>query len=293
MFLFSLIFFFSNSTDCIQQVCAKTISIIHWSQNTSQRSDMDAMPTSGQLSECLTKTGSATDQGSPRSSAQHLDQPNLILRRRCRSECLQMSTIVHTNGINEQNGYDYEHLNEICCKPANADFRNTSGQHGLQRSVYLSNGDSANSPNSKRIYSHIDSAQSGNLQHKENIKENISMDESDIKITDYNDFRYETPQLYGEKVKKPNFLYNLNEENDKEYFDIISIVSNDFTEPDIKLVGKKLRDESRINCNNLNGYSVESKSQRRTRARSESEQNECYQVPKQHVLHNQDNSDVS
>lgn len=132
------------------------------------------------------------------------------------------------------------------------------------------------------------------LRQKENIKENISMDESDgIKANDYADHRrYEKLQMYGDKAasRRQNYLYNLSEEDcdGKDYYDLISIVANDFDgQSDIKLMPKPFRDEV---SKTMNGHAkLEASCLRRTRARSESEHTEFYQVPN----HQQDSSEVS
>lgn len=145
------------------------------------------------------------------SPVHHLDQPNGI-RRRCRSECLQMSPMIHRSNGHDNNG-------QFCARPVT---------------------DATFSPNGKRIFSDC-------FHHKDNSKENISMEEIDVKTIEFNDhIRYEKP------AKKPNFLFNLSEEG------------ND----DVKKTS--------------NGHAtIDENAPRRPRTRSDSEQMEFSQVPKQ------------
>lgn len=215
---------------------------------------MDRLP-----SETLAKIVSATEDG------QRLEQMDGI-RRRCHSECLQMSPIVH-----HSNGNDF-----LKSAIPNGDYHRDGNM--------VSNG--------KRNFTHI--AIDHSLHQKENIKENISMDESDgIKANDYVEHRrYEKLQLYGDKAvsRRQNYLYNLSEEDcdGKDYYDLLTIVTNDFDgQPDIKLMPKPFRDEV---SKSMNGHAkMEENSLRRARARSESEHTEFYPVRNQQ----HDSSEVS
>lgn len=217
-------------------------------------STMDRLP-----AETLAKIVSAAEDG------HRLEQLDGI-RRRCHSECLQMSPIVHHSNGN--------------------DFLKSSMPNG----DYHRDGNIA--PNGKRNFAHM--AIDHSLHQKENIKENISMDESDgIKANDYTDHcRYEKLQLYGDKSasRRQNYLYNLSEEDcdGKDYYDLMSIVAHDFDgQSDIKLMPKSFRDEVSMS---MNGHAkIDSICLRRARARSESEHTEFYQVPN----HRADSSEVS
>lgn len=212
---------------------------------------MDRMPT-----ETLANIMAASEDG------QRLEQMD-GMRRRCRSECLQISPIVH----HRSNGNDF--------------LKSTMPNGG----DYYRDGSIPS--NGKRNFTHMNIDHS--LHHKDNIKENISMDEaSGIKTNDYVDHRrYEKLQLYGEKsTRRQNYLYNLSEEDcgvGKDYYDLISIVSQDFDgQSDNKLMPKPFRDEV---SKSMNGHAaaIEANCVRRTRARSESEQTEFYQVPNHHL----------
>lgn len=215
---------------------------------------MDRLPT-----ETLAKIVSVAEDG------QHLEQIDGI-RRRCHSECLQMSPIIH-----HSNGTDFL-------------------KSAISNGEYHRDGSIAS--NGKRNFTHM--THDHGLHQKENIKENISMDESDgIKANDYADHcRYEKLHLYGDKAvsRRQNYLYNLSEEDcdGKDYFDLISIVANDFdSQSDIKLMPRPFRDEV---SKTMNGHSdIEQNCLRRTRAHSESEHTEFYQVPN----HQRDPSEVS
>lgn len=269
---------------------------------------METIPNTALLSESLPKTIHATDEESqptlisdeklhyPTNGLHFEQQPSMILRRRCRSECLQMSPIVHHPL--ESSGIDQ--INELVSKPMNSECRNIE-TNVQQRSTFPHNGDNGvQAVNSKRIVGNFEPYQPANFLHEDNIKENISMDECDNNVNEFSDFtRYEKLQIYGDNPKKQHFLYNLNEEGDKEYFDIFSMVARDFNVADVRLMEKKLKNEAAVAaatvaavvCHNGNGETAEviKNGHRRPRARSESEHAEFYQVPKQHVLH----SDVS
>lgn len=214
---------------------------------------MDRLPT-----ESLAKLGNASEDG------QHLEQME-GMRRRCRSECLQMSPIVH-----HSNGNDF-----VKTSLPNGDYHCDVG--------IASNG--------KRNFAHIAIDHSLQQQQKENIKENISMDHQTdgIKTNDFPDhFRYEKLQLYGDKSanRRQNYLYNLSEEDcdGKDYYDLMSMVTaNDFdSQTDIKLMPKPLCDEVSKSMNGHGHGHAKNESRkflRRTRARSESEHTEFYQVP--------------
>lgn len=186
---------------------------------------------------------------------QHLEQMDGI-RRRCQSECLQMSPIIH-----HSNGSEF-----LKSAMSNGDYHR----------------DGTIASNGKRNFTHL--THEHGLRQKENIKENISMDESDgMKANDYVDHcRYEKLHLYGDKSAslRQNYLYNLSEEDcdGKDYFDIISIVANDFDDqPDIKVVPRPFRDEV---SKSMNGHAnTEPNCPRRVRARSESDHTDIYQVP--------------
>lgn len=206
---------------------------------------MDRMPT-----ETLAKIVNAVDDG------QHMEQMDGI-RRRCHSECLQISPIIH-----HSNGSDF-----LKSAMPNGDYHRDGN--------IVTNG--------KRNFTHMNIDHG--LHQKENIKENISMDESDgIKANDYPDHcRYEKLHLYGDKSvsRRQNYLYNLSEEDcdGKDYYDFISIVANDFGgKAEVKLMSRPFCDEVSKSMNEHTKIE-EQNCLRRTRARSESEHTKFCQVP--------------
>lgn len=255
---------------------------------------METIQTTAQLMEQLPRIShSANDVSRPElgyeerlhysSVESHVEQSNNVLRRQYRSECSQLSpTSVHSQS-SEQNGHEHETV----CKTINGlDYRNlnTSAQ---SRTAFQSNGnsDAISATNGKRAFAHHESHKPNDLQQKENIKENISMDDTDIIPGDYSDFHYEKLPLYNEKKKKTSFVSNLEDESE-----VISIANDDFSDADNKLIETKCRNETSALVNNENNVSTRNGEQRRTRAHSDSEQSDFYQVPKQQAFHHEQNS---
>lgn len=127
------------------------------------------------------------------SPVHHLDQPNGV-RRRCRSECLQMSPVIH-----HSNGFDLSAPFSCKATLTNGDYRDT------------------NFPvNGKRIFADC-------FNHTEYSKENIAMGDNEASVNDFVDHH-----RFEKLSKKTNILYNAKEDSaDKEYFEILTMANND------------------------------------------------------------------
>lgn len=139
------------------------------------------------------------------SPVHHLDQPNGI-RRRCRSECLQLSPAIHhSNGIDLNTPFS--------CKTTltNGDYRDTTFP-----------------VNGKRIFTDC-------FNHTEYSKENIAMGDNDSSATDFVDHH-----RFEKLSKKANLMFKTKEDSaDKEYFEIITMDNND-----VESKMKSMRDAS-------------------------------------------------
>lgn len=219
-------------------------------------------------------------------------QSKMPIRRRCRSECLQI-----TSATNPSIESYLEHLSELRQK---LHFETLNGTDETKPKTvigsHLNSINGGNLVNGKRMFSLIDSY-CDNDRHDENIKENISTDLiineiknkitddtnvlDDLKINgDYTDFCCDDlTDLCADQalIDNQKLLLKINEEIDKKYFDVINSARNgqDQIETENNIDSTKLPLDDTLQTNGHDAKPA-TENRRRVRARSESDPNEIY-----------------
>lgn len=215
------------------------------------------------------------------SSARRISHPRVVQRRRCRSECL--APVVPS--VDMKLG---ENLPELRHKSPHSVFRNNTSHQGQQR---------GSTAHGRKLFSILDTRKlNGGVPIEENTKENIAtgdlFGETDCcgedtdELTSLRTVCIRDFDLYTDKalVKNQQYLYELNEEIDKKYFDVLSAARNDSKG---SAVAVQKSDEDA-----MKDFQHEHK--RRARARSESEPHDLYRpTPLMPMLAKCSGNDVS
>lgn len=213
------------------------------------------------------------------------------------------------NGIDVTNGIGTMKLSAIEHQQCACDHLNEINyqQKATPRCCTI-NGDAVSNHHlNKRIYSWNDSKQSNgfaNPKEEEMSKENIlSISQHEvIDATNRDVCLYRTNTAVDDKSagkQTNNFLACLSENDDKNYYD--ALISSDLDNAEIKLVESKCFAPSdantpkhiETNSNAQQNTQPTERIQRRTRARSESDQCEFYQLRKQQMREHQHDAIVS
>lgn len=212
------------------------------------------------------RSGNGDVQNAPTTLSHRIHHPRTVLRRRCRSECLQMAPAILRSAID--------------CKST----ENPTDSRGSTKSAQLNrkNGivQQQYGINARKLFAIMDDAVANNI-HKENSKENIATDDAFDRIngtstTDKNADKLTELTSFDKNIsfnfdvnvellKNQQYLYKLNEEIDRKYSDIISAARTESKQQPLSIVSLKKHNGNNV----IHGQYEYSK--RRLRTRSESE----------------------
>lgn len=251
---------------CWQKVAALDIRIAFRKSNRSMEA-VTAASTKLQMSDTLSPFKSH-DEGCK------TIENSSSLNRQCQIECdISMNKILNKITPNDQNG-DYSNTvnrtNEINYSVTTNDVTMTDATNNS--SYYALNG-------GKHVFNWMDSIKSNGFHDKENSKQPLA--EMDNQYG-YRNLDVQTHDEWTNSKQSANkILANLCNDDNGSYLD--SIVTSDLSDAEIKLAQKKcLNDIDMVNDVQQTDYEhiVIDNQQRRTRARSESDQCECYHARK-------------
>lgn len=226
----------------------------------------------------------SVNQNSSKILSHRIHYPRTVLRRRCRSECLQMAPAILRSSIDCK-------LSE---SPTDSHSYNKSAQLNRKNGIVQQYG-----TNARKFYSIIDESVANNI-HKENSKENIATtdafdrinstsntDTNSDKLTEFTPSDKNIPFNFDvniELLKNQQYLYKLNEEIDRKYSDILSAARTESRKNLSNQQSQQQQQQSlsivslkKHNGNNLIHDQYEY-NKRRLRARSESETHDTYRL---------------
>lgn len=217
------------------------------------------------------RSGNGDAQNAQTTFAHRIHHPRTVLRRRCRSECLQMAPAILRSAID--------------CKSTESptDSRGSTKSAQLNRKNGIAQQQQYGT-NARKLFAIMDNAVANNI-HKENSKENIATvdafdrinststtDKNADKLTELTSFDKNIPFNFDvnvELLKNQQYLYKLNEEIDRKYSDILSAARTESRQQQqqqpLSIVSLKKHNGNNV----IHGQYEYSK--RRLRARSESE----------------------